>query len=82
MLRTPAGELILTKHELATCLPVANTPSRPGRGFCPFHAGSTGCDLMVDHFYGRFSCIVCGKAGWIEDGWRRWLAQHSEGRGR
>jgi len=69
---TPAGELILSDRDLATCFPLAEASSLPTRGFCPFHAGSTGQDLTVDVFYGRFSCIVCGKTGWTEDGWERW----------
>lgn len=72
MLQTPAGEVILTDRDLAICLPLDGRSSLPTRGFCPFHDGSTGSDLTVDRFYGRFSCIVCGKTGWTEEGWMRW----------
>jgi hypothetical protein len=74
--RTPAGELILTEATLATCWPNF-CREKHTRGFCPYHQGSTGHDLMIDPVYGRFSCIVCGKTGWTEDGWNRWLAQQT-----
>jgi hypothetical protein len=76
MSRTPAGELILTDSMLATCWPSFGN-SAHSRGFCPYHEGSTSHDLMIDPIYGRFSCIVCGKCGWTEDGWKRWRQQHT-----
>jgi hypothetical protein len=76
MSRTPAGELILTDAMLATCWPSFGS-SPQNRGFCPYHEGSTGHDLMIDPMYGRFSCIVCGKCGWTEDGWKRWRQQRT-----
>lgn len=71
MAQTPTGEIILSERELATCLASPGSGRLPVRGFCPFHQGSTGSDLMVEPAWGRFHCIVCGTCGWTESGWRR-----------
>ena len=76
MPRTHSGELILTDSMLATCWPNFSQAKHQTRGFCPYHQGSTGYDLMIDPIYGRFSCIVCGKCGWTEEGYRRWKASN------
>lgn len=72
MAQTPAGETILSERELRTCLASAGHSGGQARGYCPYHQGSTGYDLIVELDFGRFHCIVCGACGWTESGWNRW----------
>ena len=74
----PAGERILRERDIATCLGTSSMLGGPTRGFCPFHQGSTGQDLVIEPDYGRFHCIVCGAAGWTESGWQRWRERIEE----
>ena len=72
MAQTPTGETILTERELRTCLPAQSGGGGQLRGYCPYHSGSTGYDLVIEPDFGRFHCIVCGACGWTEAGWERW----------